>query len=150
MLLRDITKIMRLTGKKADASRNNPFDIVYTDGSKKFEGVIGEKNGFCKFDTLEHGCRAGMKLIIESYINKGFDSPESFVKRYSSTDQQVYILYIENNMGCTSPTEKFKHDVDTVCKLGHYVTVFEGQLGKTGVEESYLKDIVNKYKIKVS
>lgn len=127
--------------------RNNPFDIAYSEGSKNFLGCTGESGGFCVFDTKEHGMRAGMMLVY-GYIRKKYNTPEKFINRYSATDQETYIKFISMNMGMKE-NEKFCIDNTTecYCKLGHLITVFEGQFGKEGCSQEELQTVVTKFKL---
>lgn len=131
---------------KAHPERNNPFDIIYSNGSKGFKGCTGESAGFCVFDKEENGCRAGMMLVL-SYIKKGYNTIDKFIRRYSATDQEAYIKFMCINMGINS-NDELTDEIDNLCKFAHFITVFEGQDGKSGVSQKDLRAVCDKFGLK--
>ena len=47
--------------------KNNPANIRFNK-KNNWLGQIGSDNGFCVFDTLEHGLRA-LIVLLRNYIN---------------------------------------------------------------------------------
>jgi hypothetical protein len=60
---------------------NNWLNIRYSS-SNNWKGQIGKYKGFCVFDTVEHGLRAGRKILTH-YIDNGFDTPEKIINRFA-------------------------------------------------------------------
>jgi|SRR5215470_8495214 len=131
---------------QAHPERHNPFDIIYTDSSKGFKGVVGKSEGFLVFDSNENGERAGMMILIESYFKKGFNTIKKIVCRYSATDQEAYINFLVDNLKCSK--DATLPSTETIyCEVGHLITVFEGQMGTKGVSTSELRDIIHQFNI---
>lgn len=89
-------------GDSATAALNNPGAIRF-DPSNKWQGQIGNANGFVKFDTPENGQRAHRKLIANQ-IKAGFDTPLQWASRYApagdgNNDPQAYAKAVADGLG---------------------------------------------------
>lgn len=76
----------------------NPFNLRKT--SAKWIGLIGEDDkGFCIFDTMENGVRAGSINLRNGYFKKGLSIKE-IVARYApaedNNNEEAYVKAIVN------------------------------------------------------
>lgn len=71
---------------------NNLFNIRYTKRNN-WIGQIGQKHGFCCFDTLDHGIRAAFKLLL-GYIDRGYDTIEKIISRFAPSSENDTSAYI--------------------------------------------------------
>lgn len=79
---------------------NNPFNIIYST-SNDWQGQIGENSGFCQFETIEYGIRAGFYNLINGYFNQGYVTIEGIINKYAPTsenDTQAYINFVSSEM----------------------------------------------------
>lgn len=83
------------TTKKINIMRylNNPANIRY-NLSNKWLGQIGSDNGFCEFDTIEHGIRAFI-IVLRNYIKlHGCRSVEKIIRRFAPVSENPTNSYI--------------------------------------------------------
>lgn len=77
---------------------NNPLNIRYS-ALNKWIGLVGSYKGFCAFDSMDHGIRAGI-IILRTYINKHhLTSVEDIIKRFapsSENNTSAYISYVNS------------------------------------------------------
>lgn len=81
----------------------NPFNIRYSK-CNPWKGQIGSYRGFCKFEDVQFGLRAGL-IILRNYIRQGFNTPEKIINRYappSENDTFNYIKYVCSYAGISS------------------------------------------------
>ena len=113
---------------------NNPFDL--RDEGIPWKGLIGAKDRFCEFDTIEHGLRAGFRDIHTAWKMDGLNSIRQIVSKYappSENDSTAYINAVckETNLG---PDDPLQLDVpENLCALG--MAVLRQEQGK--VDPSY-------------
>lgn len=82
---------------------NNPGNIKKT--SDRWAGEIsGEDRVFKTFKTPEAGIKAMSSLLVK-YANRGIDTVNAMVRRWSSTDQNQYVAYVSRKLG-VNPNEK--------------------------------------------
>lgn len=76
--------------------KNNPANIRYNK-KNNWLGQIGSDNGFCVFDTVEHGLRA-LVILLRNYINVyKLHSVSEIISRYApacENDTRNYISYV--------------------------------------------------------
>lgn len=76
--------------------RNNPANIRFVK-SNKWLGLVGFKNGFCEFDTFEHGLRA-LVLLLRKYIEDyKLKDVSSIINRFappSENDTPGYVRFV--------------------------------------------------------
>lgn len=76
--------------------KNNPANIRYNK-KNNWLGQIGSDNGFCVFDTIEHGLRA-LIVLLRNYINVyKLHSVSEIISRYApacENDTRNYISYV--------------------------------------------------------
>lgn len=77
---------------------NNPFNIRYTgDSWQGLKHDESRKTGFCVFENMRYGVRAGLKLLKNAYILKGFDTVEKIIPRFappSENNVHRYIMFV--------------------------------------------------------
>lgn len=92
----------------------NPLNIRYSP-MNHWKGQIGSPSGFCEFDTMEHGYRAALVLLL-NYVKRGYDTIGSIIGRWapaSENDTQAYInVVIEHFNGYADPCYKHLHWTD--------------------------------------
>lgn len=80
--------------------KNNPLNIRYN--LTLWLGFSGVNHGFCEFDELKHGLRAGLR-IMETYRKEyGLDTVEKIIKRFappSENDTKAYISFVCKKCG---------------------------------------------------
>lgn len=121
---------------------NNPLHLVYEDGSKNFR-FTEEKDKYCFFAHRDYGIRAALIAII-GMIKAGYDTPEKLIYHFSGEDQETYIQFLCINMEMKRD-EQFIFNAATICKLIHLMSLFEGDYGIRGIEESYIMDMIIRY-----
>ena len=95
-----------LSGRYFNPDANNPYNIRPIGTAKKFNGVIGDKEGFqgdkpiglfLVFDELDNGIRAGMKNLVNGYFKRGINTVDKIINRYApSSDGNNTNSYINN------------------------------------------------------
>lgn len=71
---------------------NNPLNIRFSP-MNVWKGQTGCNKGFCTFDTMEHGYRAALVLLL-NYVKRGYDTISEIVSRWapeSENNTQAYI-----------------------------------------------------------
>jgi hypothetical protein len=80
---------------------NNPFNIR-NNHLNKWQGKINSNEPFEKFETLDHGIRAGIKLLMNYQSNYGLMTIEDIVYRFAppfENDTENYINWMCKNTG---------------------------------------------------
>ena len=73
--------------------KNNPANIRYNK-KNNWLGQIGFNNGFCEFDTFEHGLRA-LIVLLRNYINVyKLHSVSEIINRYAPATENDTCHYI--------------------------------------------------------
>lgn len=78
---------------------NNPFNIKKSS-SRWLGKVKGEDKVFESFDTMEHGVRAGIKLLL-NYVKQGYNSPRKIIGRFapsSENDTKSYLDFVSDSI----------------------------------------------------
>ena len=75
-------------------SLNNWLNIRFLSGNN-WKGQIGQQEGFCHFDTVGHGLRAG-RIILEHYFREGIDTIEQVISKYAPSTENDTEGYIKN------------------------------------------------------
>lgn len=91
---------------------NNPGNLEASSWTRSQPGYIGSDGRFAIFDTMANGIAAQVKLITNSYINKGYDTVSKIINRYgndpgTADDPSVsnYIKYVSGKLGITPDTK---------------------------------------------
>lgn len=87
---------------------NNPLNIRYSAGNR-WIGQIGYRRGFCQFDTLEHGWRAALMLLVK-YQRSGYDSIYKIIHRWappSENNTKAYIRFCVTHLFGSSDQSGF-------------------------------------------
>lgn len=122
---------------------NNPFNIKRS--RHPWIGKVTLKDGFDplfeQFTTMELGCRAGLKLLI-NYVARGFDTPTKIVQRFAPTSENNTSNYIDfitrNSRGLRfiQPDERIG-DIHTLCFLASRMVKYECSLSP--IQQSIFK-----------
>lgn len=74
--------------------KNNPLNIRYS-GFNHWQGLEGERKGFCEFSTLSYGIRAAAIILMRSYRNKGVDKLRSIIRRWAPASENPTENYLK-------------------------------------------------------
>lgn len=99
--------------------KNNPLNIRYS-GFNHWLGQCGESKGFCVFDSMDYGLRAGLVLLCRTYRWKGYINIRQILGRFappSENDTDKYIEYVSCKSGI--PREKF---LSTIKEYAHVLS----------------------------
>lgn len=79
---------------------NNPFNIKRSHQGWQGETKVNSDPVFCRFSNINYGIRAGIQLLRNGYLAKGYKTVDAIINRYApSTENNTssYIAYILNN-----------------------------------------------------
>lgn len=85
---------IRIRKKNNLVVTNNPFNIRHSS-SNGWLGQIGSYCGFTRFDSIDYGIRAGIKLLINYYRFYGLNTPKSLISRFAPVIENNTSAYIE-------------------------------------------------------
>lgn len=95
---------MSKTVETRGVRNKNPFNLRHVDGQTWLGEVGHDKDGFCVFDNMFHGIRAGCKLIV-NYVEKfGLITPSQIIGRFAPSSENnvdAYVSYISSMVGLT-------------------------------------------------
>lgn len=74
--------------------KNNPLNIRYS-AFNHWQGLEGERKGFCEFSTLSYGIRAAAILLMQSYRKQGADTLRKVIKRWAPECENPTLKYID-------------------------------------------------------
>lgn len=81
--------------------KNNPLNIRF-NASNHWRGLIGKKNGFCEFESLENGFRAAA-IILRRYRSYGKVSLVDIIHRWApendNNNTDSYIKFVSDSTG---------------------------------------------------
>lgn len=125
--------------------KNNPLNIRYN--LTLWLGLSGVNHGFCEFDELQHGLRAGLR-IMETYRKKyGLDTVDKIIKRFAPSyenDTKAYISFVCKKCGFTK-NERLVSD-EQYCQLLSAMCLFESN---TSILASNIKTLMSIYSIDI-
>jgi hypothetical protein len=126
---------------------NNPFNIRKTDIDWQGE-IEGFDKDFESFKTLDDGIRAGLKLLKNSYLAKGFDTPAKILNKYAPSienDTQSYIKHVTDYLttvstGTVGPNTVLKANL--IPYLGNIIMKVENGVWVSDI--NHIKEIYSK------
>mgnify|MGYP003290878356 CR=1 FL=1 len=74
--------------------KNNPLNIRFS-ASNHWQGLEGERRGFCEFSTLSYGIRAAAIILMQSYRKQGFDKLHSLIRRWAPPEENPTEEYLK-------------------------------------------------------
>ena len=110
---------------------NNPFNIKKS-GFDWLGKVASKDPVFEQFDSLEHGVRAGLKLLL-NYVRKGIDTPNKIISRFAPVSEnntkyyQDYIIRNNRGLAFIQPNEHIG-DIHTLCCIASRMVKYECKL----------------------
>lgn len=123
---------------------NNPFNLRYLP-INRWLGLCGSEKGFCRFDTSEHGLRAGL-ITLRTYVNKhGLKTPRQIVNRFapqSENNVDSYLLYC-----CNGDRPQFDKPFPTTIYFLMFIQNMLRYESRYYVSLSTLLNLKNKYRI---
>lgn len=78
----------------------NPFNIKRSINSWQGKLKVSSDSKFEQFCSMDYGIRAGIQLLLNGYIRKGYDTIEKIIPRYApGSENRVdkYISFILEN-----------------------------------------------------
>lgn len=120
----------------------NPGNIILTSGKWKGE-IPGSDKRFKTFINMEYGYRA-IFIVLQSYFEKGFDTIEKIISRYSPPFENVTTSYIETVSKRTGINSKTRIDWYNVKDIKNIVSAIS--YVENGIEPD-LKQIEDGYKL---
>jgi hypothetical protein len=122
---------------------NNPFNIRRDDNNKWVGKVPDNTASFESFDTMEHGIRAGLKLL-QNYQGKfGLNTIRAIVYKFAPPIENRTTQYVEEVCRMTGfgPNKGLDlTDKDTLLKLASAIIYME-----TGTYINILEKVYNQY-----
>lgn len=116
---------------------NNPGNLEASPWTRKQNGYVGSDGRFAIFDSMANGIAAQAKLLVNSYLKKGHDTPYKVIMRYGNDagpqdDVSVknYIKYVAGRLGIGIND---KVDVSKAGELAQAMREFETGKTKKGV-----------------
>lgn len=74
---------------------NNPFNIRYNK-SNMWRGLTGQNKGFCTFENIEFGLRAGL-ITLRTYMrNHGLCTVYSIINRFAPPLENNTVSYVSS------------------------------------------------------
>lgn len=73
----------------------NPFNIKRSRSSWKGKIKHPKDDTFEQFTSMRLGVRAGICLLVNAYIRKGFDTPKAIISRYAPASENDVDRYID-------------------------------------------------------
>jgi hypothetical protein len=121
---------------------NNWLNIRYTE-KNQWKGQIGQEKGFCHFDTVEHGLRAG-RILLEGYLDKGFNTVDKVVNRFapsSENDTEAYITNVCEWMNDGSFVPRDRHENLLVGDLNLLIKAMVKQETSNVVTQKHIEEM---------
>jgi len=126
--------------------QNNPFNIR-VNAANNWLGKVPTKNGFETFDTLEHGIRAGLKLLQNYYYTKrGLNTVTDIINVYAppiENDTKNYIAVVCKYTGFEPNQVLDLTDKDTLIRLVEAMIFMEQGIWINPVNSTYNKYFKN-------
>lgn len=81
---------------------NNPLNIRDVPGNN-WKGRIGSDGAFVRFDTMENGFRAAVKILVDDVLNDGNETVSEIVNAWApvgdGNNVDAYLGYISDSVG---------------------------------------------------
>lgn len=135
---------METLGKR----NNNPFNIRYSP-LNKWKGLVGVNNGFCVFENIDYGVRAGI-ITLRTYILKHhLVHVEDIIKRFapsSENNTSSYIRFVKYRL-CSSGFEYdfISYFSNSFIELCVAIIFYESSLK---VDYNYINSVINKFNLR--
>lgn len=103
---------------------NNPLNIRYSK-HVHWKGQTGVKKGFCTFESMKLGYRAGI-LLLCNYYNRGYDTIHKIINRFApptENNTQAYIKYVSAVSG-VNPYVRIPN-LYTLASVARIMSVYE-------------------------
>lgn len=125
----------------------NPFNIKRS--ANHWHGKLSRStdNVFEQFTSIKYGVRAGILLLRNGYINKGFNKVETIIQRYapaSENNVERYCTFIYKNSTLT-PEAIITYDSVYFYELCRCICLYESQFV---LDYDFFLDICRTFKLK--
>lgn len=106
---------------------NNPGNIRYAKHNR-FIGLVGQENGFCKFESTTLGVRA-VCVVIRNYMRRNIRTVTDIIKRYApesdGNNTVIYITFVCRYIGkCINPSDPTAPAFDQNAPIYWQSTIF--------------------------
>jgi len=126
--------------------KNNPLNIRYS-GFNRWQGLEGERNGFCEFSELSYGIRAAAIILMRSYRKQGIDKMRSLVRRWAPPSENPTEKYLEfvRNKTKIWPDEALRQPAQYALIIWAMAWFEQGT--KTAFSPADVLKVINQFKI---
>lgn len=123
---------------------NNPFNIRY-NSSNRWKGLVSNSRGFCKFENLSFGVRAGF-VLLNRYLSFGYKTPSKIIHRFSPYSEDDTERYLSNVCAwCGFKPDDVLSDRFSIIKLGCAMMFNECAYTPTPEILSFILDLFNDF-----
>ena len=127
---------------------NNPFNIRYNP-LNKWKGLTGNNKGFCTFQNMEYGLRAGI-ITLKNYVQKHkLHSVEEIISRYAPSSENPtsnYISYIRSSLAARGlDPDYIEYNRRNFLVMCQFILLFESFYN---ISEEGLLSIIKQFKIR--
>lgn len=143
------SKATTKVGTSRGYRNSNPGNIIKTyrdvNGRKQqtfWNGeIIGDDKRFKTFKSMEWGYRA-IFILLNSYINNGFDTIDKIINRYAPSfenNTRSYVKHVSEMTGIDSNTKLSMDDTDDIIKIVGAISKIENGIvpDQNEIEEGY-------------
>lgn len=124
-------------GQPRGQRNNNPLNIKHgNDWKGETDKPMDEL--FESFEHVKYGIRAATKVLRTYRKKHGLKTLRQIITRWSTTDQESYILYVSRKLGISPEVEYDVRSDDKVVKLIKVMHVFEN--GKDYLTEAQIRE----------
>lgn len=122
----------------------NPFNIKRSENSWLGKCKYSKDTVFEQFQTMDLGVRAGIQLLLNAYVRKGYNTIEEIIKRYAPSSENDCSKYIEFVSSHTHilPDQEISVGMTDFFLLCQAICLYES---KYYLEYDKFVDIVHKY-----
>lgn len=127
---------------------NNPFNLRYNP-LNRWKGMIGQNKGFCVFESMDYGIRAGI-ITLRTYINKyHLTDVASIIERFAPPAENPtskYISYVSSYLRSRGHTPDIIRTIhyDSFYSMCVAMLMFESWFR---CSESDIIRVINKFKL---
>lgn len=114
---------------------NNPGNLTPPPGLTNWQGAVGADGPFVIFSDTTWGLRA-LALDLINAINGGYDSIQTLITKYSTTDQAAYVANVSAFTGI-DPADQLGTDQDTITSI---MRAIANQENTQAASQQYIAD----------
>ena len=136
--------------KGLQRSTLNPFNIRYNP-SNDWKGQLTKQNGFCTFNTIGAGIRAGYCLLA-NYLKRGDNTVSKILNKFAPStenDTKKYIKYVVDKINQSYPAFKGKDITSDSPLTIAYMSYLSAAIiaYESGIDFGYALNIMRSFEI---